>query len=963
MGERAARKVLLIGWDGADWKAIMPLLDAGKMPALERLVNAGVMGNLATLHPPLSPMLWTSIATGMRPFKHGIHGFTEPDPHTGGIRPVSSTSRTKKAIWNILMQNGLKSNVIGWWPSHPAEPIDGVMISNHYHRAVAPLGKPWPMAPGTVHPERLAGPLSGYRLHPAELTAEQILPFVPRAAEIDPKEDPRLETAARILAECASVHACATAVMQLEPWDFMAVYYDAIDHFSHGFMRYHPPRQDHIAERDFDLYSGVVEAGYRFHDMMLGVLRKLAGPDATVILISDHGFHSDHLRPARIPHEPAGPAVEHSPYGIFVMAGPGVREDERIYGASLLDIAPTILTLFDLPVGEDVDGKPLVQCFESPPAVRTLPSWETVAGEAGLLPEDRRQDPAEAREAIQQLVDLGYIEDPGEKAQEAVAKTVAEGRYNLARAYIDACRHADALPLLEGLWKSAPDELRFGNRLAHCYRVLGRLGEYRGTVEALLATRERLASEARRRLAEHAQKAKKEAEAGEAPAESSPTEAQKAEQRELNRLRAMAAPSPHWADYLMGSLLFTEGKPLPALDRLRRAEAAQPRLPYLHSHIGQIYLHLQQWEDAERAFRRAIEIDPDSADAYLGLCRSLLPRRRNLDAAEEALTAVGLLHHYPEAHFYLGVALHRVGYIERAVEALEVALTQNPNFAEAHRRLAYISERRLGDPKKAAHHRRLARELKRRNRKPLGGGASAIAAAAPEGAAEETGRPVPEAPPEVSPHVPAMTIAQGIEPAAPPADAEPAITVVSGLPRSGTSMMMQMLHAGGHPCLIDGERGADDDNPRGYFEIEKVKRLRTDASWLRDARGRALKIVAPLLMYLPAALPCRVLFMERDLHEVVASQRRMLERQGRTGAALSDDRLRETFARQLRQVRRLLAERAVPTLWVSYRDAVERPTELATRVHAFLGGALDEVAMADAVDRRLYRQRKDDCIC
>lgn len=149
-----------------------------------------------------------------------------------------------------------------------------------------------------------------------------------------------------------------------------------------------------------------------------------------------------------------------------------------------------------------------------------------------------------------------------------------------------------------------------------------------------------------------------------------------------------------------------------------------------------------------------------------------------------------------------------------------------------------------------------------------------------------------------------------------------------------------MLHAGGHPCLSDGERGADEDNPRGYFEMEKVKRLRTDASWLRDARGRAIKVVAPLLMYLPATLPCRVLFMERDLHEVVASQRRMLERQGRTGAALSDERLCETFARQLRQVRRLLAERQVPTLWVSYREAVERPAELATRVHAFLGGRL-----------------------
>jgi tetratricopeptide (TPR) repeat protein len=627
-------------------------------------------------------------------------------------------------------------------------------------------------------------------------------------------------------------------------------------------------------------------------------------------------------------------------------------EDERIYGASLLDMAPTILTLFGLPVGEDMDGKPLVQCFESPPAVKTISSWEDVEGDAGLLPEDRRLDPAEASEALQQLVALGYIEDPGEHVKEAVAKTVGECRYNIARAYIDAGRHAEALPLLEALWQAEPEELRFGNRLAHCYRALGRLPEYRVTVEAMLETRARLAREARQKLAEHAQKAEQEAKKDDKndPARSEEQKAEErrkkeAEQHELNRLRSLAAPSRHWADYLMGSLLFTEEKPLSALERLREAEAAQPRLPYLHTHIGQIYLRLRQWEDADRAFRRALEIDPDSAEAHLGLCRSLLPRRRDLEAAESALTAVGLLHHYPEAHFHLGVALHRTKYVERAVEAFEVALSQNPNFAEAHRRLAYICERRLGDPKKAAHHRRLARQLRRG--RPRGKGIPVLVpdvsdvSVVSSGTSWVTGEVQPE---------PAPAIVNG----------EPVITIVSGLPRAGTSMMMQMLHAGGHPCLSDGERDADEDNPRGYFELEKTRRLRTDASWLQDARGKAIKIVAPLLPFLPTRFDYRILFMERDLDEVMASQRRMLERQGRTGAALSDDRLRETFALQMRQVSRLLAERQVPTLRVPYREAVERPEELAKRINAFLGGCLDEAAMADAVDRRLYRQRKGD---
>jgi predicted AlkP superfamily phosphohydrolase/phosphomutase len=110
-------KVLLIGWDAADWKLIMPLVEAGKMPHIAKFLQDGVMGNLATLYPILSPMLWTSIATGKRAYKHGVHGFTEPDPQWGGIRPITNLARKTKAIWNILNQEGKRCNVVGWWPS------------------------------------------------------------------------------------------------------------------------------------------------------------------------------------------------------------------------------------------------------------------------------------------------------------------------------------------------------------------------------------------------------------------------------------------------------------------------------------------------------------------------------------------------------------------------------------------------------------------------------------------------------------------------------------------------------------------------------------------------------------------------------------------------------------------------------------------------------------------------------
>ena len=185
------------------------------------------------------------------------------------------------------------------------------------------------------------------------------------------------------------------------------------------------------------------------------------------------------------------------------------------------------------------------------------------------------------------------------------------------------------------------------------------------------------------------------------------------------------------------------------------------------------------------------------------------------------------------------------------------------------------------------------------------------------------------------------------------------ITVVSGLPRSGTSMMMQMLHAGGHPCLTDALREADADNPRGYFEYEKVKQLRTDRSWLPEAEGKAVKIIAQLLSALPSELDYRIIFMRRELGEVIASQNRMLDRQGRGGGDLSDERLCEIFDQQLHQIEELLANRNIPTLYVAHKAVLEEPTTIAQEVKDFLGQDLNLSAMVRVVDRDLYRQRHE----
>ena len=183
------------------------------------------------------------------------------------------------------------------------------------------------------------------------------------------------------------------------------------------------------------------------------------------------------------------------------------------------------------------------------------------------------------------------------------------------------------------------------------------------------------------------------------------------------------------------------------------------------------------------------------------------------------------------------------------------------------------------------------------------------------------------------------------------------ITVVSGLPRSGTSMLMQMLDAAGYPCLTDGVRKADTDNPRGYFEYEKVKRLRYDCSWLPEAKGKAVKIIVQLIPFLPSQFSYQVILMERDISEVLASQREMLQRQGKSGGNLSDVQLHRIFERQVLEVKGMLAQRNIPTLGVAYSDALQHPVKIAERIQTFLGENLDVDAMAAAIDSNLYRQR------
>jgi tetratricopeptide (TPR) repeat protein len=363
--------------------------------------------------------------------------------------------------------------------------------------------------------------------------------------------------------------------------------------------------------------------------------------------------------------------------------------------------------------------------------------------------------------------------------------------------------------------------------------------------------------------------------------------------------------------------------------------------PGLFLETADLYLRLGRGRDAHRVYEKALAIDPDNAQAYIGLCRMALRRRRYSTAARSALDALQRVYHDPLAHFLLGRALTGMKEYERAAEAFRAALSFNPNFPEAHARLAALLAKHLGDNESAQEHQRLAHSMRSR-----GGRHTVRATVAERGESAAVALRPHDAP-----------IAATTEEMPPLSES---LIVVTGLPRSGTSLVMQMLAAGGIGVLSDELRAADEDNPRGYLEFEPVKKLLKNSKWLFEARGKAIKIIAPLLVALPPGLACRVILCDRELDEVLDSQERMLLRRDQLPASTPHRRqvLKDEYVRTLGRVKAMLTGRPCTQLLViEHSTAISDSLITAERINSFLGGRLDVAKMAAAVEPTLHRNR------
>jgi len=262
---------------------------------------------------------------------------------------------------------------------------------------------------------------------------------------------------------------------------------------------------------------------------------------------------------------------------------------------------------------------------------------------------------------------------------------------------------------------------------------------------------------------------------------------------------------------------------------------------------------------------------------------------------------VGLTYFFPFAHYHLGEALFHLGDYERSAEAFEVCLKMAPGINKARQMLTTIYSEHLKKPEMALDHKSSIKDYIKGD-----------------------------------------------------------IVVVSGLPRSGTSMMMQMLDKGGMDIFTDGVRTPDENNPKGYYEHELVKSLARNKTWMKDAKGQAVKVISHLLFELPANYRYRIIFMERDLDEVLKSQHHMLVRDGKAKVDAMNLRVVNAFKQNLERVKEWAPrQQNMEILFVSHRNLINNPKEELKKVNAFLGGTLDIEAMAAVVDKSLHREKAE----
>jgi Tfp pilus assembly protein PilF len=365
--------VIWLGLDGLDWELLDRLAAEGRMPNWKRLAAEGATGRLESFQPLLSPLLWTTAATGVGPDLHRVFDFQEVDPKTGQKVPITGRSRAVPAVWNLASAAGISVGVVGWWATHPAEQVQGFFVSDH----VSPILFGQLPLSGAVYPASLEPGLAQVSARDGNVSAAELAAFLPlpeseiaEALSSGAGMENPIVALARIVASTRVYQRIARDLYDRNPPDLMALYLEGTDEVGHVFASFVPPRLPCVSEEDFRRYSGAVDAYYALIDRMLGQWMRRAQEDGAILIVhSDHGFRWGSDRSCeRSSLNWATAGFWHRLDGVYAFWGKGVRGGGARGRARLLDIAPTVLALLGLPADVRMTGRPLANLFESLPS-------------------------------------------------------------------------------------------------------------------------------------------------------------------------------------------------------------------------------------------------------------------------------------------------------------------------------------------------------------------------------------------------------------------------------------------------------------------------------------------------------------------------------------------------------------------------------------------------------------------
>jgi len=474
-GEKPAR-VIVLGLDGADPETIDLLMSEGKLPNFAKLRREGAYAPLLSQKPLLSPVIWTTIATGKTPDRHRIGHFVAVNS-AGESLPVTSRMRQARALWNILSDKGRSVDVVGWWATWPAEPVRGAVVSDHfaYHFLMEESAQAAERSAqaGTTYPAELEAEITKLRKRPGDLKAEDLKGFVDvdAAAIARPFSfDDDLSHFKWALATAETYAGIGLHLWKKERPDDLLVYIEGVDSTSHLFGHLFRAGQlsGELAEQQ-RRYGRAVEAMYVYADRLVGRFLDAMDRDTTLVVLSDHGFQLGKLQddPSKTRDMRRVSETFHRTEGILYLYGNRVKPHTRLNRPTILDVAPTVLALNGLGRGSDMPGRVLAEGLDiTVPA--PVPTYETGATPA---PQSAAADSQADPEIVKKLQSLGYI---GARSP--------TGDRNLAGLAFEAGRYAEAAAAYEKLVRENPDD---GALRASYAGALGALGKYDEALEQL----------------------------------------------------------------------------------------------------------------------------------------------------------------------------------------------------------------------------------------------------------------------------------------------------------------------------------------------------------------------------------------------------------------------------------------------------------------------------------------------